>query len=211
MIQEKKCKGSGKALNYGCGDIVPVIMYGKSNRIYGIGLSCGCYSKWIRNSEEGKAMIEKATLKATAPRKELEKAIKTKKENTTLANLKINVRYDCHNYIKERDKGKPCVSCGGAWSKYHQAGHWKKAELYSTLKFNELNIHNQCKKCNLFEDGNVQKYSDRIHLRITREEKEELEHLAELEKKGVHKWDREELKAIRKYYQTKLKQLKHGS
>ena len=202
MTAQKKCKQ--------CRVELP---YSKRNNIksykakYGYGFDCGCYANWLYNSKEGKEMIEKATLKATAPRKDLEKAITHKKENDSLEHLKINVRYACHNYIKERDKGKPCVSCGEPWSKYHQAGHWKKAELYSTLKYNELNIHNQCKGCNLFNDGNVQKYSDRIHLRITREEKAELERLAELEKQGVHKWDREQLKETRNYYKLKLKNL----
>jgi len=200
MITHKKCKGQGKAKGYGCDSLTDV-----RKRKYGLCMSC--YAEWLYTSKEGKEMISKATLKAVKPRLELEKAVKTKKENDSLEYLKTNVKNICHTYIKERDKGKPCVSCGQSWNKDHQAGHWKKAELYSSLKYNEFNIHNQCKGCNLYNDGNVQKYSDRIHLRITRKQKADLEKLAE--NKSFHKWDRQELKEIRGYYKEKLKQLKN--
>lgn len=207
MIKEKKCKGQGKALGYGCGALVPVSLYGKSNRTYGLGHSCGCYPNWLLNSPEGQEKMKSATLKATESRRSLEEAKKNKKERQSLSWLLTNVKNVCHKYIKLRDRGKPCVSCGQPWSEEHQAGHWKKAELYSTLRFDERNIHNQCKGCNLHKDGNVQNYADRIHLRIGRDGREELERLAELEGRSNHKWDREELKNIRDYYQAKIKKL----
>ena len=141
-------------------------------------------------------------------RQKIREAITQKKEKSSLGWLKINVRTVCHDYIKLRDKGKPCVSCGQPWSEEHQAGHWKKAELYSTLKYNEFNIHNQCPGCNLYKDGNVQNYSDRIHIRIGHDKKSELEELAAQEKRTYFKWDRIELKEIRDYYKDKIKQLK---
>ena len=208
MIDEKKCKGVGKGSGYGCGKLVKVQLFGKSNRIYGLGLSCKCYSKWLVGSDEGKAKIKRTALKVTKPRMDLQKGLEEAREEIKLSNLLINVRYVCHNFIKLRDKGKPCVSCGEPWNPTHQAGHWKKAELYSSLRFDETNIHNQCKGCNLYTDGNVQKYGDKIILRITDEQKEAIEYKASQSKKESFKWDINELKEMRTYYNRKLKELK---
>ena len=199
-IKEKPCKGMGKAKGFeSCG-------YLFFKRTYG--LCQKCYSKWLLTTPEGKEKLSKATLKATKPRRDLEKARAEKKEYKSLGWLLINTRTICHDYIKLRDKGKPCVSCNQPWSKDHQAGHWKKAELFSTLKFDERNIHNQCEGCNLFNDGNVQEYGNRIHLRIGREGKKELEHLAELDKQINFKWDRLQLVETRDYYKAKIKELR---
>ena len=202
MIQPKKksCKGSGKAKDFnGCGQDV-------FKRVYGLCQSC--YAKWLYNTPEGLEKLSKATLKVKQPKLDLAKAKAEKAKKNTLQSLLINVRTVCHEYIRLRDKGKPCVSCGQSWSSDHQAGHWKKAELYPSLKFDERNIHNQCQGCNLFNDGNVQKYSDNIHTRITQAGKEELERIAADEKKISFKWDREKLNAVREYYRMKIKQLK---
>lgn len=172
------------------------------------GLCQKCYSRWLLTTSEGKEKLERATLKATKPRRDLDKAIKDKKEHKSLGWLIQNTVNACHDYIKFRDRGKPCVSCGQPWSKDHQAGHWKKAETFTTLKLNESNIHNQCIGCNIHKDGNVQEYANRIHLRIGREGKEELERLAELDKQTNFKWDRLQLMETRDYYKKKIKQLR---
>jgi len=195
----KKCKGTGRAKGSGCGEQV-------LRRKYGLCMSC--YPTWLYKTPEGLELVEKHTLKATAPRREAKQALEDHKAEMKLSNLLINVRYVCHNYIKLRDKGQPCVSCGMPWNNTHQAGHWKKAELYSTLRYDERNIHNQCQGCNLMKDGNVQKYADRITLRISEEDKALVEQMAKDEKKNAHKWDREELNKIRAYYKQKIKDLK---
>jgi len=197
--KQKPCKAIGKAKDFeGCSK-------NTFKRTYG--LCPSCYAKWLLNTPEGAETLKNATLKATEPKRNLHKAQKEQKDRNTTANLKIAVRKVCHDYIKERDKGKDCVSCKGQWTPDFQAGHWKKAELYSLLKFDERNIHGQCQKCNLFLDGNVQKYGDNIHTRITREGKEDVEKIALQEKQTNFKWDRTELNRIRDYYKQKMKEL----
>jgi hypothetical protein len=183
-------------------------MYNKSNRIYGLGLSCGCYSNWVRTSDEGKAMIERATLKATKPRKELEKATKTHNNSKGLTTLIKGVVKICHEYIRLRDKFKPCISCGTSWNSDFQAGHFKKAEKFTTIKLHEHNINGQCQQCNLRKDGNESEYSIRLPDRIGKDNYKELVRLADLDHSVDFHWDREVLKGIRKDYQTKLKELK---
>lgn len=201
-LKTKPCKGTGKAINHGCGKQVI-----QKYRVFGLGRECKCYQNWLLNSPEGLAKVERNTLKATKPRRDLQTYKDERKSESTISNLLINVRYVCHNYIKERDKGKPCVSCGQPWHVDHQAGHWKKAETYSVLRFNEHNIHNQCKGCNLMKDGNVQMYGVEITRRITEEQKQEVERIAAESKKGHHKWSKPELIEIREYYKRELEKL----
>lgn len=138
---------------------------------------------------------------------ELEKAKEETKQNKSLSQLLINVRTVCHTYIKKRDYGKPCISCGEPWHKDFQAGHYYKAELYSTLKFDELNIHGQCEGCNIRKDGNLSEYAVKLPNRIGIEKVEELNELASLDHQKDFKWDRIELNKIRQYYKSKTKEL----
>lgn len=193
--KKKKCKGLGVAKDHGCMEEV----FKRT-----LGLCENCYPAWLLNTPEGKERLEKHTLKAKEPRMQIEKARAEKKDRTSLQYLKNSVMTWCHRYIKERDKGKPCVSCGQPWSSDHQAGHWKKASDYSTLKFWEFNIHNQCQGCNLMRDGNVQKYGDRITKRISPDQKKEIERMCQEEKQTDFKWDREELNDLRDYYKEKF-------
>ncbi len=208
MVKRKICKGNGRAKGHGCGKLVDVEKYGKSNRKYGLGINdCKCYSTWLLTTDEGKAQLERETIKAKQPRIELEKARQEIKGEQSLSWLKINIRTVCHDYIKLRDKGLPCVSCGSPWTSDHQAGHLYKAELFSMLKYDERNIHNQCKKCNIFDNGNESMYHAAILSRISIDDYDELKRIASQEKQTNFKWDRQELEKIRNYYKLKIKQL----
>jgi hypothetical protein len=195
---KKKCKGINKAQGFkGCGTETYYRKYG---------LCPSCLSDWFA-TETGKVFFEKLTLKASKPRRELEKAEKELKETNKLGTLLKNVQNVCHKYIRLRDRYKPCISCGEAWNDTHQAGHFYKAELFSSLKFNEYNINGQCVGCNIPKDGNESQYRVNLPNRIGIENYRELEHLASLEKQTDHKWERSKLIEIRDYYKQKLKQL----
>ena len=198
--KEKKCKATGKANGFdSCGNMA-------FKRTYG--LCDSCYRNWLLNTPEGKEKVQAMTIKVSASRVSMDKAITESKNTKSLGYLLTSTKNACHTFIKLRDKGKPCVSCGNPWNPDHQAGHWKKAELFSTIKFNENNIHNQCVGCNIHKDGNVQEYDLRVHLRIGEDGKQEIERLAAMDKKVDFSWDRIELEKTRKYYQAKTKELK---
>jgi hypothetical protein len=201
MITHKKCKGENKALGFGCSKIIDVKF-----RKYGLCISC--YSNWLLNSDKGKEMIAKATLKSTKPRIDLERATKIHKEQIGLTTLIKSVVKVCHEYIRVRDKFKPCISCGASWNKNFQAGHFKKAEKFTTIKLNEYNINGQCTQCNLRKDGNESEYSIRLPDRIGEDSYKELVRLAELDHSIDFHWCRIKLKETRTYYNLKLKELK---
>lgn len=203
QTKPKPCKGTTSATKgLGCGKMMKA-----EYRVYGLGKMCGCYPDWLMNSEQGKIKLKKAVLKASKPREDLDKAIKEKKSKDSLTWLIKNTVNACHDYIKKRDEGKPCVSCGQPWKKDHHAGHLFKAELFSTIKFHEYNIHNQCVGCNIYKDGNESKYRANLHTRLSQGQIDELNKMARNDKKINHKWDRESLKEIRNYYKMKIKKL----
>lgn len=199
-IKPKKCKGTGVAGGHGCGKET-------IHRTHGLGMSC-CYANWLLNSEKGREKLNRATIKVTKPRMDLEKAETEKKDRTKLSYLLTNVKNTCHEYVRTRDKGKNCISCNTLWNSDFQAGHFFKAELFSTLKFDEYNINGQCRGCNLFSDGNESGYRVGILNRFGKEILDYLDELAQLEKQKTHQWSREQLEFIRQEYKEKLKSLK---
>jgi hypothetical protein len=198
--KKKPCKGTGIAKGYGCGK--PTI-----HRVYGIGKLCGCYSNWLLTSEAGKIKLQKATLKATEPRRELEKEQKARQERRSLSYLLQNTINTFHKYIRARDKGKPCIACGVPYKSNFHASHFFSAGKYSSLRFHEDNVHAGCQKCNLFLEGNIDEYTQRLPSRIGQERFNKLLELAKEYKRNGFKWDREELNRIRNYYKQKLKDL----
>ena len=193
----KPCKSIGISKGFdSCGVLTLVRTHG---------MCFSCYRKWLLTTKEGQNKMNKAIVKAKEPRKELNEAKSHKREFERLGTLIKNVSIICHKYIRERDKYKSCISCGEPWNDKHQAGHFYKAELFSTLKFNEDNIHGQCQGCNLYKEGNESQYRVNLPKRIGIEKYNELTRLASLEKKTTFKWSRTELTRIRNYYKNKLK------
>lgn len=115
----------------------------------------------------------------------------------------------CHEYIRERDKGLPCISCGKPppdASDYHggrDAGHYRSVGSASHLRFHEDNIHGQCVHCNQWKAGNAVDYRIRLLERIGSERVIALE-----ENNAIHKWQKSELIEIAATYRMKLKELK---
>lgn len=177
-------------------------------RTYGLGHNCRCYQKWLITTPEGREKVKRSTLKATAPRKELERAeIRIKSERAIPAAL-ASTKAAVHGYVQARDKGKPCISCGTPYKEDFHAGHMFKAELYSTVRFDFLNINGQCQYCNLRMDGNVAEYMLRLPQRIGQEKFDMLLKRAKQDKKVAHKWDLEILKTIRKRANQLKRELK---
>ena len=197
--KEKPCKGTtSETKGLGCG--IPTF-----HRVYGLCKS-KCYPQWLMETEAGKIKMQKAILKATQPRKDFEKAKDTRKEQNTLKNLLINVRMQLHAYIRKRDIGKPCISCGVQWNDSFHCTHFYKSEMYSNLRFDVDNLHGGCPKCNLFLDGNESGYRVGLLNRYGKEFVDALDQKAIQYKKESFKWDISELKAIKKEVQLLNKQ-----
>ena len=88
-----------------------------------------------------------------------------------------------NRYIRIRDEGKPCVSCGCALvgkSNYMtgsaiDASHYRSRGAASHLKFNVFNVHSACTRCNRQLSGNAVEFRIRLIDRIGLERVERLE------------------------------------
>ncbi|MCK0201346.1 recombination protein NinG [Ornithobacterium rhinotracheale] len=73
-------------------------------------------------------------------------------------------------YIRERDKDKPCISCGKApHLGKRDAGHYYSVGARADIRFNEDNVHAQCVTCNQHKHGNLIEYRKGLIQRIGEE------------------------------------------
>lgn len=68
-----------------------------------------------------------------------------------------------NKYVRLRDSGKGCISCGSACGEGSiggsgDAGHFRSRGSAPHLRFDERNCHLQCKRCNRYLSGNVADY-----------------------------------------------------
>ena len=123
---------------------------------------------------------------------------KDKKERDKLPADIEKTKHIVHRYIRERDTGKPCISCGTPYKPDFDAGHFYSANKFTALKFDFDNIHGQCIKCNRYNEGEFEKYSLTLPNRIGQDRYDALVKRAKLNLKYLKKWTRTELSEIRK-------------
>ena len=158
-------------------------------------------------SERGRAIAGKAL--AEVGRREIKvrkEKLKTRADHLREAQAAVN------EYVRLRDAHLPCISCdsmpndsdlmtGSRWD----AGHYRSVGACPELRFEPLNIHRQCVKCNRNLSGNAVEYRIRLVQRIGAEKVAWLE--------GLHapcKYAVEEIKAIKAKYRAMTKELKKG-
>ena len=127
-------------------------------------------------------------------------ALETVPELTKKAQAAFN------RYIRLRDKGKPCISCGVPWRDNFQACHYVPAGRSSNLRFDEDNVHGGCVRCNLYESGNLRGYRIGLIQRIGAARVEEMESDHKL-----RKWEKDELRELTAKYRQKAKVLEDGA
>lgn len=174
-------------------------------------------------SRMGQAVCSPACAMIDAPRHEPKarkaladierKDIKVRKEKLkTRADHLREAQAAVNEYVRLRDAHLPCISCdstpndndlmtGSRWD----AGHYRSVGACPELRFEPLNIHRQCVKCNRNLSGNAVEYRIRLVQRIGTEKVAWLE--------GLHppcKYTLDEIKAIKAKYRAMTKELKKG-
>ena len=119
--------------------------------------------------------------------------------------LKIAQKHFNH-YIRLRDKGNNCISCGKQFFKDEivHASHYKPAGTCYNVRFNEDNVWISCVKCNTHLSGNGIEYRKRLVEKIGIERVEEVENLSTI----TRKFTISEVKEIIEIYKAKIKMLK---
>lgn len=108
-----------------------------------------------------------------------------------------------NTYIRLRDKGKECVSCGCHVDNGH-ASHFFSVGSHPNLRLDEDNVHLSCIEDNLHKHGNLIEYTLRLPNRIG---KERFDALVERSKKTTLKLSIPEIKQKISEYKEKIKQL----
>lgn len=131
-------------------------------------------------------------------KKVIKEKLMTKSEHLNLAQKVFNT------YIRIRDKGKECISCGKKLGNDFHAGHFFSVGAYPNLRFNENNVHGQCVECNLHKHGNVKEYDLRLQNIISGTE---YQNLLKARNEPL-KLSIDQVQELIKYYREKTKQLK---
>lgn len=140
--------------------------------------------------------------KAATERRERQDARKRIKTGPT---LRKEAQAAFNAWVRMRDAGKPCVSCGRPDDGHHQrhAGHYRSVGGHPALRYDPDNCHAQCATCNNHLSGNLIPYRTELIRRIGLARVEWLE--------GPHepsKWSREELQTLKAHYQAATNQLR---
>lgn len=105
-------------------------------------------------------------------------------------------------FIRERDAGHPCISCGRNTGAKMNAGHYRTVGASKETRYDEDNCHLQCEHCNSYLSGNVGEYRPRLIDKIGQAAFDNL--------MGSHapkKWTREELIELAAHYRKKTREL----
>jgi hypothetical protein len=164
---------------------------------------CGLAIKDVNQAKARKslAQVERREIKV---RKE---KLKSRADHLREAQAAVN------EYVRLRDARLPCISCdstpndndlmtGSRWD----AGHYRSVGACPELRFEPLNIHRQCVKCNRNLSGNAVEYRIRLVQRIGAEKVAWIEGPHEARKYTV-----EEIKAIKAKYRALIRELKRAA
>ena len=148
--------------------------------------------------------MEKAR-KAIAQRDRREIQVRKEKLKSRADHLK-DTQHAFNAWIRARDAGQSCISCGTTADVQYCAGHYRTTAAAPELRFEPLNVHLQCNRnCNMGKSGNLLGYRPRLIEKIGPEAVEWLE--------GPHepkKYTIEELKAMAAHYRALTRELKKG-
>lgn len=139
---------------------------------------------------------------------------KRERKETLEAKAKLKTRRDWiseaqaafNRFIRTRDVGQPCISCGRHHQGQMHAGHYLSTGARPELRFSELNVHAQCAPCNNHLSGNIVLYRKGLIQKIGVQLVEWLE--------GHHEpkhYTVDDLKAIKAEYTRKAKELENAN
>lgn len=137
------------------------------------------------------------------------KIVATKKTSSlfdkSLSDLLEIAQKEFNKFIRKRDsKGDHfiCISCNSIKElNKMDAGHYYSVGNHSHLRFNENNVHSQCRSCNCFMHGHLINYRENLIKKIGLEEVEKLDAWRNFSMK----WDKLQVIAIIQEYKEKIK------
>lgn len=155
-----------------------------------------------------KANAKKAARAALDDRKATRAALDAIK---TRPQLEKEVEQEMNRYVRLRDFGRGCISCGrpfspGAIGGSCDAGHYRSKGSAKHLRFDPRNLHGQCKHCNDYLGGNPTGYRVGLIAKIGIKDVEALEC-----DQDPRKHSKDELRAMRAHYRSAARALEKAS
>lgn len=203
-MAKKRCIPTGKAKGFeSCNDYIDRYKYGMCK---------ACFHRWLKTPEG----INTALKKIPIAKKKIEKEAKIKSKadkikNKSIAILILEARQPFQKLIRIRDHRKTCISCDRMLPYNlgdYDGGHLFKAELYSGLIFNPLNVSGQCVHCNKYLGGNETGYIDGFIKRYGLPMYNNLNSIKDSVKS--YRWDRTQLIEMKEHYKKELKSVENG-
>ena len=162
-------------------------------------------------AEGAKAERKRQKQKRMAAKVERAETRRLREEQKGLRELLAEAQTAFNEFIRLRDAGLPCICCGMPFEPMKpggsmDAGHFRSRSTAPHLRFNEDNVFGQRKNCNRPGGTTYAKFRAGVLARIGAERLEAVE-----TNYTGHKWNRDEVRAIRDHYRAKAKQLKKES
>ena len=153
---------------------------------------CGweCATAYAKKKEEEKK--EKAW---KDNKKKLKEGLKTHSDYLKELQIVFN------KFIRLRDNGKPCISCGNPNMKKVNASHYYNANNHYNVRFDEDNVHSSCEYCNTYLHGNLIEYRPRLIEKIGEQRFKELEDKA----RTIRHFTIPELIELKEVYKEKIR------
>lgn len=141
------------------------------------------YALELRAKQKVKEAAKRIKAEKEAEKEGRERRQKMRESFKTKSQWDKEAQSAFNRYIRIRDEGKECVSCGSPLmgkSNYLtgsaiDASHYRSRGAASHLKFNVFNVHSACTRCNRQLSGNAVEYRIRLIERIGLERVERLE------------------------------------
>jgi len=146
---------------------------------------------------KGKAKTD--AIKAKVERRETRAKLNRLK---SLSDLHKEAQQAFNAWVRARDAGQPCISCGRHHQGQIHAGHYLSRGAHPELRYEPTNCHAQCAPCNTHLSGNLVLYRVNLIARIGLNRAEWLEGPHDPVKRTV-----DSLKALIKTYREKRKVL----
>ncbi|RYF63415.1 MAG: hypothetical protein EOO22_26045, partial [Comamonadaceae bacterium] len=164
-----------------------------------------CIAPWLQAQTVKKevARKKKALADAKVERAERRKKLEAHKSH---AQWHAEAQKAVNAFVRLRDAGLACVSCGKPWSTDFQAGHYRSRGAAKHLALDPRNIHGQCVQCNLHKHSNAVEYRIRLVERVGLALVEAIEADNTLRQYSV-----DDLKAIKAEYVVAARALKQGA
>lgn len=162
--------------------------------------SATCAMKHARKLTEKKQAKQEAADRART--REKLKAMETYPQLVKKAQTAFNA------FVRARDKGKPCISCGAYLPGAQvgggaDCGHYRSVGSAPHMRFVEDNAAGQCKKCNQYLSGNHVEYRKGLIERIGLKRVEQIE-----SDQTIRKYTKEALEEIARHYRAEARKLK---